>query len=219
MKRFLFALCLAPLACGGGDNTGPTDSGEGEAEAEGDGDVTPAMGTVLVNVEPALASATPFQLVVDGVTMMSAPTGESAAVDVEAGRYDMKIVCPGYGYAVAGYEWCTDLRDSVCQPVSEWTMERVEVTANATVEITATVCRDLTGWQCDCSPTAFYLYTQDGQCKAQSDAIQLVVTGDTATVIPATWACDNVSAPISGGRIEFDCGVGEPGPDCTCTAP
>lgn len=199
MKKWLFALMLLfPTAGCGGGNEGEPIEGEAENEAEAEG--APETGLLVVSVEPALPAGTaPFQLYVDDLMMMQLPTGETAEVEVEAGEHDVRVVCPGYGYAVAGYEWASD-----GEPVGDWDMENVLVQAEATVDIDATVCQDLTGhWMSDDGEDWpwVYIYTSAGSCFT-SNFFGFEVRGDEVAVQggASPWF------PIleNGRRIEID---------------
>lgn len=210
MKWFILMLCLAPLGCGGGEPSGPNEGeSEGEAEGEGEGEAEAegeAYGTILATAEPEIASSVPFQLVVDDQMMAEIPVGESGAIDVLAGSHDVKIVCPGYGYAVPGWSWGT----SENRGVADWIMRDLEVPENSTIEVNAVVCRDLTGtWDSAGEIREVRMDSEDGVCEAHGfSPFGLEIRGDLATVIGDT-GCAGVTAPIEGGNtITLDCGGG-----------
>lgn len=216
--KFLCAMgvALLSLGCGGGDPGGPDDcldeacanEAEAEAEAEAESEGQPTTGFLVATAQPALEGAVPFQLFVDGAMMVEVPTGGTEGrVEVPAGPHEVKIVCPGYGYAVAGYAWATGFQSTV----SDWTMYDVLVGAGATTAINATVCRDLTGrWMREGggAPDDITMVSRDGVCKSALPLFGLVVSGNTLTVDGEADGCTGASVRLleNGRRIEVDCG-------------
>jgi len=202
-------IALLPLGCGGAT---PSGSGESEAEAEAEGsheseaeaEGNQLTGFIVATAEPALAGGVPFQLFVDGTMMVSVATGGAEArAEVTAGRenrHKVKIVCPGYGYAVDGYTFYSD-----SQPVSDWEMRDVTIDAGATKTVNATVCRDLTGrWMFENTPGApsdVTMVSENELCGTSNmPAINFTIQGDT--VRPGGGSGDWIPILNNGRRIE-----------------
>lgn len=203
VSKFLFMALLAPLACGGG-GPNPNPTGDPPVNDPGDNPGNPAalLGTLHTVVGPAITGAQPVRLRLDGTMMPDTEIvpGSELAVEVEAGTHTVGLVCPDYCWATAVGNWT-----SQGESCGAWELD-VEVPANDTTRLDATLCRDLTGrWQSEVrgalgEPTEVHMRSENGTCTAAGmDTGGLEVLGDQVNPGGGEWFAilDN------GTRIEY----------------
>lgn len=192
----LFALVLAPLACGPGNGNDPGATDMTKSSEKDDMATSPKMGTLVVNLAP-MGKDMMVELEVDGMKMGAMPVGTSSRFTIPAGAHNVQIKSPGYGYAVHGYNWNTS-----AGPVSGWVISNLMVSANAETEIKATLCRDLTGeWNTPDGVMNVSIGTNDGKCATFGfSPINFEIKGDDVCRNSMRWT------PIleNGARIEYD---------------
>lgn len=213
-KNLFIMLSAALIGCSGGPSSGDasgdmsTNTNVDMAGPIADMAKVYPMGMIQVMVSPSMPGLK-IELIVDSKMMGEVLTGmPSTPVAIIAGMHDVQLIAPGYGYAVAGYQW-----DTQGEPVTQWKMRDVAITTSTTVQIKATLCRDLAGKWVDDNGKFFdsYMISKDGACTAGFPPFPFYVNGDKLTVAGDAGACSGVDAQLlnSGNRITVDCGQGE----------
>ena len=171
MTKFVMSLIvMLPLSCGGTDDgtEGEAEAeaeaeaeGEAEAEAEAEAEGETGKGLLVVSAGPSLAGDPLVKLLINYVVETEFQAGGETQVEVDINPTPyVKLEIPGYGWAVPGYQFSGD--------VNEWEINGLEIAENATVELHATLCRDLTGRWTDGVVTrdVTMLATEEGYCAA-----------------------------------------------------
>ncbi|MBI4281113.1 hypothetical protein HY628_02870 [Candidatus Uhrbacteria bacterium] len=191
-RKLLVALllALAPLGCGE-DNGNPIVPPD-------DGMIGLKTGTLQVSVAPMERPAA-VAVFVDKKEMSTMEPGKLATFTVPVGVHAVQVRCDGYGYAVPGFQWST-----MDDPVTEWVAREIEVTENAQVAISATLCRDLTGrWNTPGAGISEVTLdtSRDGRCFANGfSPFGFEVLGDRVSTNGADW----IPLLNEASRIEYD---------------
>lgn len=206
-KNFLalVALCLAPLSCGSGsqstDGPGVTPPDMVTSPDKRDMSMLPQNGTLVLNIAP-MGIDMMVELDVDGDKMTMVKVGSANEITLKAGSHDVRLLAPGYGYAVPGYNWSGG-------DVSKWTITDLVVNADAKVNVSAILCRDLTGtWNTLDGPKDVDIAAFDGKCVSRGfSPIDFVISGDRLTANSSS-GCEGTEAVLSEDalRIDIVCG-------------
>ncbi|MDP3985341.1 MAG: hypothetical protein Q8P82_01130 [bacterium] len=200
------ALCLGPLACGpDGSSDGGNDSAD-MTDTTTKPDMTPASGTLTVQISPKFDASMSVEVVVDGVSTAVMHPGEAKTLELKAGSHTVQVKTMGYGYAVPGQKWSTSSLS-----VDQWVMRDLKVEANATTQVGATLCRDITGkWQnSETGTKSVSVESQEGNCTAHMGPFGFKISGDSL-MVSGNGACDGTEAQIldNGNRIYVECPSG-----------
>jgi len=209
MTKFVMSLIvMLPLSCGGTDDgtEGEAEAeaeaeaeGEAEAEAEAEAEGETGKGLLVVSAGPSLAGDPLVKLLINYVVETEFQAGGETQVEVDINPTPyVKLEIPGYGWAVPGYQFSGD--------VNEWEINGLEIAENATVELHATLCRDLTGrWlyhgRVDTEENVTMEADIDGHCAT----VGFSTCGGIAIEGDFVRGADDVLYPIldNGSRIEF----------------